>query len=237
MQHSTLNPLVNAMLSPRRKAFLPGLFLTALLLTLSFLAFGAPTALAQQASADKLEELLGDIDTIQADVRQLILESTGGILEESEIRFKLKRPDGFYWETVLPYPELIVTDGVTLWNYQPDLLQVTVEPWDAARSELAAQLLSGRMDEIRADYTITGGAVRDGEAWEFFLEPLDETSLYRRVTLYFTGIQLTSIHVDNGNGQRTFWEFFNPEINLPLDDALFVFVPPEDIDVIDNSAQ
>ena len=209
----------------------------ATLLVLPFILLSGTTALAQQEAADKLEELLGSIDTIQADVRQLIMESTGGILEESEIKFKLKRPDGFYWETILPYPELIVTDGVTLWNYQPDLLQVTIEPWDAARSELAAQLLNGRMDEIRADYTITGGAVRDGEGWEFFVYTLDDASLYRRVTLYFTGTQLTSIHVDNGNGQRTFWEFFNHEINLPLDDALFVFIPPEDIDVIDNSAQ
>ena len=206
-------------------------------LVLPLLTLGGAMAFAQQAPADKLEELLGSIDTIQADVRQLIMESSGGILEESEIKFKLKRPDGFYWETILPYPELIVTDGVTLWNYQPDLLQVTIEPWNAARSELAAQLLNGRMDEIRADYTITGGAVRDGESWEFFLEPLDDASLYRRVTLYFSGTQLTSIHVDNGNGQRTFWEFFSQEINLPLDDAVFVFVPPEDIDVIDNSAQ
>lgn len=232
MQHRIPKLSVNAVLS---NAVLKG-FATLLILPLLLLS-GGTTALAQPEAANKLEELLGSIDTIQADVRQLIMESTGGILEESEIKFKLKRPDGFYWETILPYPELIVTDGVTLWNYQPDLLQVTIEPWDAARSELAAQLLNGRMDEIRADYTITGGAVRDSEGWEFFLEPLDDASLYRRVTLYFTGTQLTSIHVDNGNGQRTFWEFFNHEINLPLDDALFVFIPPEDIDVIDNSAQ
>lgn len=222
---------------PILKLLLKSVVKSAFRVIAAFLMLSGTTASAQQEPADTLEELLGSIDTIQADVRQLIMESTGGILEESEIKFKLKRPDGFYWETILPYPELIVTDGVTLWNYQPDLLQVTIELWDAARSELAAQLLNGRMDEIRADYTITGGAVRDGEGWEFFLEPLDDASLYRRVTLYFTGTQLTSIHVDNGNGQRTFWEFFDPEINLPLDDALFVFIPPEDIDVIDNSAQ
>ena len=219
MQHAILNPILKSSLA------------ALLLLCCS----GA--AVAQQEPADKLEELLGGIDTIQTDVRQLIMESTGGVLEESEIKFKLKRPDGFYWETIAPYPELIVTDGVTLWNYQPDLLQVTIESWDAARSELAAQLLSGRMDEIRADFTIAGGGVRDGEAWEFILEPLDNASLYRRVTLYFTAAQLTSIHVDNGNGQRTFWEFFNHEINIPLADELFLFTPPADIDVIDNSGQ
>lgn len=195
------------------------------------------SAQSDSAAADKLAELLGNIDTFQADVRQLITESTGGVLEDSEIKFKLKRPNGFYWETIEPYPELIVTDGTSLWNYQPDLLQVTVEPWDINESELAAQLLNGRIDEIRADYTITGGAVKDGEAWEFVLEPLDDASLYDRVTLYFGGPQLDSIHIDSGNGQKTFWEFFNHEINQPIADETFVFIPPDDIEIIDNSGQ
>lgn len=199
----------------------------------SFSAFGQ----SDSAAADKLAELLGNIDTFEADVRQLITESTGGVLEDSEIKFKLKRPNGFYWETIEPYPELIVTDGVTLWNYQPDLLQVTVEPWDINESELAAQLLNGRIDEIRADYTITGGAVKNGEAWEFVLDPLDDASLYDRVTLYFGGSELDSIHIDGGNGQKTFWEFFNHQINQPIADDAFVFVPPDDIEVIDNSGQ
>jgi len=191
-------------------------------------------AVAQDEAAMQLNTLLSGIQTFQADVRQLIVESTGGVLEESVITFKLKRPDGFYWETLEPYPELIVTDGKTLWNYQPDLLQVTLEDWVADRSELAAQLLSGRMDEIEADYFITGGDIGNGSAWEFVLEPVDPASLYERVTLYFRDGRLDSIHVDNGNGQRTFWEFFDHIIDAPLADAEFVFTVPEDIDVLDN---
>lgn len=198
------------------------------------LVFGSGVVSAQDESAAQLTQLLSGIETFQADVRQLIVESTGGVLEESEVRFKLKRPNGFYWETLEPYPELIVTDGERLWNYQPDLLQVTLEAWDPERSELAAQLLSGRVDEIEADYVITGGDVGSGTAFEFILVPVDPASLYERVTLYFRAKTLNSIHVDNGNGQRTFWEFFNHEINAPLDDAAFVFDVPDDIELIDN---
>ncbi len=197
---------------------------------------GGGMVMAQDESAASLSQLLGNIETFQADVRQLIVESTGGVLEQSEILFKLKRPNGFYWETTEPYPELIVTDGERLWNYQPDLLQVTVEAWEPERSELAAQLLSGRVDEIEADYFITGGDVGNGNAFEFILEPVDPASLYERVTLYFRGQTLNSIHVDNGNGQRTFWEFFNHEINEPIEDSVFVFEVPDDIELIDNRA-
>jgi outer membrane lipoprotein carrier protein len=189
---------------------------------------------AQDDAAGQLEDLLGSIQTFQADVRQLIVESSGGVLEESIIKFKLKRPDGFYWETLEPFPELIVTDGRTLWNYQPDLLQVTLENWESERSELAAQLLSGRMAEIEADYFITGGDLGNGTAWEFVLEPVDPASLYERVTLYFRDRRLDAIHVDNGNGQRTFWEFFEHVLDAPLADEEFVFTPPADIEVVDN---
>ncbi|MCB1649257.1 MAG: outer membrane lipoprotein chaperone LolA [Pseudomonadales bacterium] len=191
-------------------------------------------SVAQDEAAAQLGALLEGIETYQADVRQLIVESSGGVLEESGIRFMLKRPNGFYWETLEPYPELIVTDGRQLWNYQPDLLQVTIEDWDNEHSELAAQLLNGRIDEIEQDYFINGGRVGDGNAYEFILEPVDPASLYERVTLYFRDNSLGSIHIDNGNGQRTFWEFFNAQVNAPIDDSAFVFTAPEDIEIIDN---
>lgn len=212
-----------------RKKTLPALLLWPLL---SLAA--AMSAQAQDSASVQLDQLLSGIQTFQADVRQLIVESTGGVLEESVIKFKLKRPDGFYWETLEPYPELIVTDGKSLWNYQPDLLQVTIEDWEAERSELAAQLLSGRMDEIEADYFITGGDIGNGSAWEFVLEPVDPASLYERVTLYFREGRLDSIHVDNGNGQRTFWEFFEHVLDAPLADEVFMFTAPADMEVLDN---
>ena len=216
---------------PKQKSFLHSL---GVLLLLQFSTVSAVHA--QDEAAAQLDGLLSGIQTFQADVRQLIVESSGGVLEESLIKFKLKRPDGFYWETLEPFPELIVTDGTTLWNFQPDLLQVTIEDWESERSELAAQLLSGRMDEIEADYFITGGDIGNGSAWEFVLEPVDPASLYERVTLYFRDGRLDSIHVDNGNGQRTFWEFFEHILDEPLADEVFVFTAPEDIEVLDNRA-
>ena len=118
------------------------------------LAPGAP-AVAQQDPVTELDALLGGITTLSADVSQLILESGGGLLEESAIAMRLKKPGGFYWETLDPFPELIVTDGETLWNYQPDLEQVVIENWDRNRAELAAQLLNGETGGLAEEYRVT----------------------------------------------------------------------------------
>lgn len=182
-----------------------------------------------------LDDQLSNLQTFRADVRQLIVESTGGVLEESDILFMLKRPHGFYWETLQPFPELIVTDGKTLWNYQPDLLQLSIENWDASRSELAAQLLSGNTQAIAEEYRVSAVPV-NGSDWEFMLYPNDPASLYQQVSLYFEQGELVSILLINTNGQRTFWEFNNREVNIELDASQFTFETPDDefLDIVDK---
>lgn len=187
-----------------------------------------------------LDTLLANLQTLRSDVRQLIVENTGGVLEESQIVFMLQRPHGFYWETVHPFPELIVTDGETLWNYQPDLLQLTIEPWNADRSELAARLLSGNTEAIADEYRVEAIPVSRTD-YEFVLTPKDPASLYEQVSLYFEAgdsgqSELVSILLINTNGQRTFWEFLNREINPALDASVFTFTAPEDefLDIVDK---
>ena len=51
----------------------------------------AQTATSSSAF-DRLDVLLKNIETLSADVVQLILESDGGVLEESEIKMLLKKP-------------------------------------------------------------------------------------------------------------------------------------------------
>ncbi|MFT6825405.1 MAG: outer membrane lipoprotein carrier protein, partial [Pseudohongiellaceae bacterium] len=182
----------------------------------------------------RLDALLGNIETLTADVVQLIVESDGGVLEESEIQMLLKKPDGFYWETLTPFPELIVTDGNTLWNYQPDLEQVVIEDWDSSRSELAAQLLSGNIESLGADYTIDSVTSAESEHQEFELTPRLADNVYQLISINFMHDELESIYLNSKNGQQTVWRFENVNRNSAIDDANFQFVPPENIEIIEN---
>lgn len=194
------------------------------------------TALAQSTANQTLDELLESIDTLSAEVLQLIIESDGGVLEESSIQMHLKRPNGFYWETLDPFPELVVTDGSTLWNYQPDLEQVVLEDWDSSRSELAAKLLSGDTEGLHEEYTVVLRENDDEEFDTFDLIPIAADSVYDVITINFIEAELGSIRVSNKNGQRTVWEFQQVQRNPDLDENLFSFDIPADIEVIDNSS-
>lgn len=205
-------------------------------LTATTLCFAnANSSFAQTEDVDYLNSLLDGIETLSADVLQLIVESDGGVLEESEIKMFLKKPDGFFWETLSPFPELIVTDGQKLWNYQPDLEQVVIEDWDSGRSELAAQLLNGQTQNLADEYSIEVVSPEDSEHQEFKLVPFSANSIYQQISINFMRTELDTIHLDNKNGQQTVWRFENVTRNLELEDSLFIFMPPAGIEIIENN--
>lgn len=190
---------------------------------------------AEVSPADALSENLAEMMSLSAEVEQLIIEADGGVLEESRIRMLLKRPNGFSWETLDPFPELLVTNGVWLWNYQPDLEQVVIEPWDRAESELAAQLLNGGTNALAEEYTITAFASESRDIEEFVLTPRDAANINRRVSLSFSSNRLDSIVIEARNAQRTVWRFMNVVRNLEIPDEAFEFEVPDGIEVIENS--
>ncbi len=192
-------------------------------------------ATAQEQNFKHLESLLAEVNTLSADVVQLIVESDGGILEESEIKMLLKKPDGFYWETLSPFPELVVTNGSKLWNYQPDLEQVIIEEWDSTKSELAAQLLNGKIESLVEEYTVISVNEPDSEHQEFELTPLAADSVYQIISINFMNCELESIYLDSKNGQQTVWRFENVIRNQVIADAQFEFLAPENIEIIENS--
>lgn len=182
-----------------------------------------------------LDDLLAGIETMTADVSQMIVESDGGVLEQSNIHMKMKRPQGFYWETLSPFPELIVTDGESLWNYQPDLEQVVIENWDASRSELAAQLLSGDTSNLSEEYRLSIRNTEKTEFTDFILIPREADNIYRQISLTFRGPTLDMIHIDSANGQKTVWQFTDIRSNEPLADGEFRFQPPAGVEIIQNN--
>lgn len=202
----------------------------------SLVLFGLVYAHAAEVSpASALSVNLAEMKSLSADVEQLIIEADGGVLEESRIRMLLKRPDGFSWETLEPFPELLVTNGIWLWNYQPDLDQVVIEPWNRDESELAAQLLGGETDALADEYEIAVLNSESRDIAEFVLTPRESANINRRVSLSFASNRLDSIVIEARNGQRTVWRFVNVVLNPEIPDEAFEFKVPEGIEVIENS--
>ncbi len=188
------------------------------------------SAQADQAAVQRLTQLLNQMSSLDADFQQRILDARGSRLQEVSGHLSLQRPGQFYWQTENPFPQTVVSDGKTLWLYDPDLEQVTIQQMDASASKTPAMLLSGDVDSIGQRFNVN--SIRSGELEEFVLKPKEEESLFEELRLNFADQELRSLLLVDSLGQRTAIELIDRKLNTLLDADLFTFQVPDDVDVI-----
>jgi len=183
--------------------------------------------MANAADVDVLAEKLVQLSTFSGDFRQTLIDDQGEVLQESTGVFFLERPGYFHWETVAPFPQLLVSDLTSIWLYDPDLEQVTVRPYDESVSQTPALLLSGDVSKMSASYEVV--QTTDNQ---FSLTPKSQQELFTQLMVEFAEGQLVSMSLQDSLGQTTTFTFLNGIYNQPIPSELFQFIPPEGTDVI-----
>lgn len=202
-------------------------------------AFLAPFAAAQQAVSQEegavraLENILAQTRTLSAEVDQLFMDQDGRELQETRALLLMEKPAKFRWEVKEPYEELMVTDGATIWRYEPDLEQVTIQPFDDDADRTPVMLLNGNAETIAEAYDVSSTNM-GGDLVRFVLIPRNPDRLFERLSVTFNGLVLDEMQFEDSLGQQTSMAFREVNRNVPLEPALFTFTPPAGIDVIDN---
>ncbi|MDY6982431.1 MAG: outer membrane lipoprotein chaperone LolA [Pseudomonadota bacterium] len=199
----------------------------------------APFAIAQQAVSQEegavraLENILMQTRTLSTEVDQLFMDQDGRELQETRALLLMEKPAKFRWEVMEPYEELTVTDGETLWLYQSDLEQVTIQPFDGDADRVPIMLLNGDAETIREAYDVSSTNM-GGDLVRFVLIPRNPDRLFERLSVTFKGLVLDEMQFEDSLGQQTSMTFRDVNRNVPLEPAMFTFTPPAGIDVIDN---
>jgi outer membrane lipoprotein carrier protein len=177
-----------------------------------------------------------ELRSLDADFEQVIVDPQGRLLERTRGSLQILRPGRFRWAYDAPYEQLIVTDGATLWVFDPDLEQVTVSELDTSVGNTPALLLS--TERPLRDLFFVGEPEADGETTWLLLEPRDEETSFTRIFLGFDGDDaLAMMEIIDGFGQSVQIRFSNLRRNAPVDPSLFEFTPPPGIDVIGEEAR
>ncbi len=191
-----------------------------------------------ELSADGTAELatyLNTLETFSASFEQQRLDEDGELLERSSGDCQIQRPGRFRWSYFEPYAQLIVSDGATLWIYDPDLEQVTRNDIGAYPQDSPAALL-GTQTDIAANYDITAlAAGSDGLTW-YELRPKSAGADFTAVALAYTDGDVQAMRLTDKLGQVTALSFSAIQRDTALDDALFSFVPPAGVDVVTGGA-
>ncbi len=207
-------------------------------------ALNAPSAESAAPTADSaaLRELLAPMREYAAQFEQVVVDGRGRSLQTATGTMRLQRPGRFRWEVVAPYSQVVVTDGTTVYVFDADLAQVTVQPLDETLRGTPARLLIGSMDALESTFTVV-----EEEDASFTLHPRDEEALYRRIHLKFApqptypqasraeampGALLVGIVIVDHLDQETRVVFRNPTLHPAPAPGVFDFHIPDDVDVI-----
>mgnify|MGYP000032353027 FL=1 len=183
-------------------------------------------------SDEKLKGLLDGYNTFSADFSQIATADQGGRVQENNGSLKVAKPNKFRWISSEPYPQEIVGDGTYIWVFDPDLEQVTRKPSQNGTSSAPALILNGQIDELREQFSISGGDATDGSDQLFELLPLSDQNTFKRIRLFFAGDVISELMLEDTLGQRTTIVFANQQINPEMAPEEFEFELPEGADLI-----
>lgn len=187
---------------------------------------------AQDEATERLHAFLDGLDTYTAAFEQTLFNGMGEALETSSGTVHLEQPGRFRWEYREPYSQYLISDGSTLWIYDQDLEQVTINNIDATAADSPAAVLTGEI-EIEKEYIVTGMDTGGSLAW-IELVPRRPDTQFNTLRMGFDGSELAEMIMLDSFEQKTLIRFSDARRNVPLDDSLFEFEVPADADVIDS---
>ncbi|MDM8567840.1 outer membrane lipoprotein chaperone LolA, partial [Candidatus Halobeggiatoa sp. HSG11] len=108
-----------------------------------------------------LDDFFKQLNTMQGQFEQSLFNEQGNLLEISEGKMYVQRPNQFRWEYKKPYEQLIVADGEKIWIYDNDLEQITVKKLSNTLGQTPAFLFSNN-NNIEKDFFINQLSVKNG---------------------------------------------------------------------------
>lgn len=177
----------------------------------------------------QLRDLLQPITSLSAQFEQQITDANGFEMQASSGLFQVAQPNNLRWIVSKPMPQEVLSDGVTLWLYDPDLEQVIVQPFDHNIESTPAMLFSGDLDHLDSLYFIS----QSTDA-VFELTPEQGGSLFSSLQITFVGSIPSAMVLTDNLGQVTRITLSEVDYNPTLPADVFVFEIPDGIDVIRN---
>lgn len=184
---------------------------------------------ADARAAERLNAALSSLQGLRADFRQTVSDANGDLVESAEGSVSLARPGRFRWDYRTP-PQIIVSDGTTVWLYDADLAQVTLRPAAESLSGTPAMLLAGE-GRLSDQFEISDGGTVDDLAWSR-LVPKEPDGDFSELAVGIAGGELRRMTLVDRLGQTTRLDFARIERNPRFDAGTFTFVPPPGVDVV-----
>jgi outer membrane lipoprotein carrier protein len=188
---------------------------------------------SEATAASAQEQLQGFVSKVQAatgNFSQYTVGTQGQTKPVQSGRFAFQRPGRFKWDVLKPYAQQIVSDGQQLFQFDPDLNQVTVRKVDQAIGSSPAAILFGA-ESLEQSFAVTALPDKEGLSW-LRAKPRNGEAGFVHVDLGFSSGLPARIILLDAFGQSTHIELSGIVPNPTLAAETFRFVPPPGADVV-----
>ena len=191
------------------------------------------------ADIAQIQKTYDAIRDIQANfVQESVVKSWNAEqVQKAQGKVFFRKEGKMFWDYQEPVPQQIISDGNTLWFYEPEDKQVTVTTVGAGfQSQISADLLNGKA-QLKRDFDVTEmTSTAEGNAGKLALQLIPRSSQHnlRKILLRLEKntflIYQTEVYDLFDNLTRI--TFSQIQIDTNLADVLFTFTPPPGVEIL-----
>lgn len=185
------------------------------------------------ADADVLERLRAftmDLKSFSADFEQSLYNGDSDLLKNDFGTLQLKRPGKFIWRYAGEGGQEFISDGKSIWMFDKELDQVTVNALNDRLGGTPLVLLMGGVP-LEEQFSVTLLGESEGVDWVELI-PKDNSTDFESLFIGLNESGLAAMELRDNLGQATQIQFSNFKKDISLDDKQFDFVAPKGVDVI-----
>ena len=219
---------------------------------LPVLSLYQPMAYAEQAplsntalvlpSNEAKENLMAKLSKLaffSADYNQKILNEQGDVLQQGSGKFAISKPNLVNWKTITPDETLLVSDGNTLWSYDPFIEQVSAYSLAKSIHNTPILLLTSDEPTLWQQYNVIELSSVAESGSRFVIMPKDDSGQIKQLTLTFTqtkanDIELSEFSFQDATGQVSQISLNKFNSTTKPDASLFTFSLPEGVRLEDK---
>ena len=180
----------------------------------------------------ELSNMLNKMNSLTGNFKQKVLDQNGEILQEVSGQFFFKKPNLFKWDYLKPSKSQLISDGELLYLYDPDLKQVVISQLKKLGGVSPAMLLVN--SDIESFFKVSIIQDKKGINWFKAIPQEPGKANFKKVFLNFFQKELKRMKIVDGFDNTTEIEFIKVSRNTDINEAIFLFNTPEDVDVIRN---
>ncbi|MDQ8031727.1 outer membrane lipoprotein carrier protein LolA [Bordetella genomosp. 1] len=184
-------------------------------------------------AADAQAQLRAFVDTVKSatgNFTQSTVGAQGRTQPAQSGTFAFQRPGKFRWGVQRPYEQLIVSDGKQVYQYDPDLAQVTERKVDQAIGTSPAAILFGS-GNLEQAFNVAPLPDRDGMQW-LRAKPRNADAGFSQVDIGLKDNLPARVELLDSFGQTTRVELSGIAANAAIGAETFQFSAPKGVDVV-----